>query len=101
MSSWSRLRNSGRDPAQQEEVREKVLDQLRERYRPEFLNRLQELILFHPLQKQQLQKIATLTLEALRSRLADRDITLEVTDDALSVLADLGYSAEYGARPLK
>jgi ATP-dependent Clp protease ATP-binding subunit ClpB len=84
-----------------EDVRDKVLDQLREKYRPEFLNRLQEQIIFQPLQKEQLQKIARLTLDGLRSRLADRDVTIEVTDSALSVLASLGYSAEYGARPLK
>jgi len=88
-------------PEKQDEVRLRVLDQLRSRYRPEFLNRLGELILFQPLQRRQLAAIARLTVDGLRERLAARDVTLHVTDAALDVLADLGYSPEYGARPLR
>jgi ATP-dependent Clp protease ATP-binding subunit ClpB len=89
------------DPSRLDEVRLRVLDQLRETYRPEFLNRLGELIIFQPLQKRQLQTIARLTLGGVQKRLAAREVTLQVTDAALGVLADLGYSPEYGARPLK
>mmetsp|Transcript_15159 Transcript_15159/g.26901 ORF Transcript_15159/g.26901 Transcript_15159/m.26901 type:complete len:1072 (+) Transcript_15159:52-3267(+) len=89
------------DPAQQDKVRLLVLDQLRNRYRPEFLNRLDEMVIFNPLAKEQLRAIAQLTLKALKARLALKEMKLEITDDALDVLVDLGYSPEYGARPLK
>jgi ATP-dependent Clp protease ATP-binding subunit ClpB len=86
----------------QEEVRLRVLDLLRAKYRPEFLNRLDELILFNPLQKRELRAIARLTLNALTERLATgKQVALEASDAALDVLVDLGYSPEYGARPLK
>lgn len=89
-------------PERQDEVRLRVLDELRIKYRPEFLNRLDELILFNPLQKRVLRSVARLTLQALTQRMATgKRITLEVTDAALDVLTDLGYSPEYGARPLK
>merc|ERR1712146_679367 len=89
------------DPARQDEVRLLVLDQLRSTYRPEFLNRLDDLIIFNPLQKEQLAMIARLTLQGLESRLHAREIVLRVSDAAINVLSDLGYSPEYGARPLK
>ncbi len=85
----------------QEEIKLRVLDQLRTRFRPEFLNRLDELVIFEPLDKVQLKQIAELQLNALRERLALKDVELRVTDDALGVLAELGYNPEYGARPLK
>merc|ERR1712146_490604 len=89
------------EPTRQDEVRLKVLDQLRGTYRPEFLNRLDDIVLFQPLQKRQLRMIARLTLQALIARLAAKEITLDVSDAALDVLTDLGYSPEYGAHPLK
>jgi len=92
---------AGGDPTKEEEVRLKVLDQLRGTYRPEFLNRLDEVVIFNPLRKADLRAIARLTLTALTQRLTLKDISLEVSDRALDVLTDLGYSPEYGARPLK
>ena len=92
---------AGGDPTKEEEVRLKVLDQLRGTYRPEFLNRLDEIVIFNPLRKADLRAIARLTLTALTQRLTLKDISLEVSDRALDVLTDLGYSPEYGARPLK
>ena len=90
------------DLDKQDEVRLRVLDLLRAKYRPEFLNRLDELVLFNPLQKRQLHQIARLTLRGLTERLAlGKEIQLEVDDSALDVLVDLGFSPEYGARPLK
>ena len=83
------------------QVRLRVLDQLRAQYRPEFLNRLDELVLFDPLTKPQLRQIAALTLTSLTERLEAKQIGLHVSDSALGVLTDLGYSPEYGARPLK
>ena len=85
----------------QTQVRLKVLDQLRSTYRPEFLNRLDEIVIFDPLAKQQLRKIAALTLSSLTSRLQAKGILIEVSEQALDVLTDIGYNPEYGARPLK
>ncbi|MGD9896483.1 MAG: ATP-dependent chaperone ClpB [Candidatus Methylacidiphilaceae bacterium] len=82
-------------------VRNRVMDELRAHFRPEFLNRLDEIVLFKPLQLPQLQKIVDLQLEALRKRLAERAITLELTAAAKEHLARVGYSPIYGARPLK
>ena len=78
-----------------------MLDQLRSTYRPEFLNRLDEIVIFDPLAKQQLRKIAALTLSSLTSRLQAKGILIEVSEQALDVLTDIGYNPEYGARPLK
>jgi len=89
------------DPEKQDEVRLRVLDQLRGKYRPEFLNRLDEIVLFNPLSVGVLRAITRLTLQALVGRLRAKDIGLEVSDRAVDVLTDLGYSPEYGARPLK
>ena len=89
------------DPSKQDEVRLRVMDILRETYRPEFLNRLDELIIFNPLSKVELRRIAALALGALRKRLAAKEMAIDVSDTALDVLTDLGYSPEYGARPLK
>ncbi|CAB4242406.1 protein disaggregation chaperone [Methylacidimicrobium sp. AP8] len=84
-----------------EPVRNRVMEELRAHFRPEFLNRLDEIVLFKPLQMEQLQKIVDLQLEELRKRLAERSITIELTPAAKEHLARLGYSPTYGARPLK
>jgi ATP-dependent Clp protease ATP-binding subunit ClpB len=76
-------------------------EQMREFFRPEFLNRIDEIVEFKPLTKEQLSEIVDLQLERLRARLADRGIELELTDDAKQVLADAGWDPTYGARPLK
>src|SRR5213079_1643504 len=70
-------------------------------FRPEFLNRIDEVVEFKPLSKDQLAEIVELQLERLRTRLAERGIELELTDDAKQVLADAGWDPTYGARPLK
>jgi ATP-dependent Clp protease ATP-binding subunit ClpB len=76
-------------------------DQLREVFRPEFLNRIDEIVEFEPLTKDQLAEIVELQLERLRARLADRGLELELTDEAKHVLAEAGWDPTYGARPLK
>ncbi len=76
-------------------------DQMREFFRPEFLNRIDEIVEFKALTKEQLAEIVELQLARLRMRLADRGIELELTDDAKQVLADAGWDPTYGARPLK
>jgi len=76
-------------------------DQMREFFRPEFLNRIDEIVEFKALTKEQLGEIVELQLERLRARLAERGIELELTDDAKQVVADAGWDPTYGARPLK
>jgi ATP-dependent Clp protease ATP-binding subunit ClpB len=76
-------------------------DQLHERFRPEFLNRIDEIVEFTPLSRDQIAEIVELQLERLRDRLAERQITLELTDAAKEALAEAGWDPAYGARPLK
>jgi ATP-dependent Clp protease ATP-binding subunit ClpB len=76
-------------------------DQMREFFRPEFLNRIDEIVEFKQLTKEQLAEIVELQLERLSARLADRGLRLELTDDAKNVLAEAGWDPTYGARPLK
>jgi ATP-dependent Clp protease ATP-binding subunit ClpB len=78
-----------------------VLDELRKHFRPEFLNRVDEIIVFHALSKQQLMKIVDIQIKRLLSRLEERKIKLELTDAAREHLVDVGYDPAYGARPLK
>ncbi len=83
------------------EIRRRVLAALRKEFLPEFLNRVDETIVFHPLDKKDIRKIVDLQLEKLQSRMSDQELTLHVTDAAKTVLADEGYDPVYGARPLK
>ncbi|WFE90584.1 ATP-dependent chaperone ClpB [Roseibium porphyridii] len=82
-------------------VRDEVMGAVRSHFRPEFLNRLDEIVLFHRLQRSQMADIVTIQLERLRSLLSDRKITLNLDDSALGWLAQKGYDPAYGARPLK
>jgi ATP-dependent Clp protease ATP-binding subunit ClpB len=77
------------------------VDDLGERFRPEFLNRIDEFVVFEQLTREQLAEIVELQLVRLRERLADRRIELEVTDAAKELLAEAGWDPAYGARPLK
>jgi ATP-dependent Clp protease ATP-binding subunit ClpB len=86
---------------QYERMKESVLDALRHHFRPEFLNRVDEIIVFHSLTEEDLKEIVGIQLERLRGRLAERRITLELTDEARAHLARAGYDPVYGARPLK
>jgi ATP-dependent Clp protease ATP-binding subunit ClpB len=74
---------------------------MRDHFRPEFLNRIDEIVVFEPLSREQLGEIAELQLERLRRRLAERKLSLELTDAAREVLAEAGWDPTYGARPLK
>ena len=80
---------------------ERVRLQLREHFRPEFLNRIDEVIVFRPLDETQLRQITGLLVAGVAQRIAEADITLEVTDAALALLAREGYDPVYGARPLR
>ncbi|MEO6834873.1 MAG: ATP-dependent chaperone ClpB [Candidatus Tumulicola sp.] len=82
-------------------MRATVLDDLRRHFRPEFLNRVDEIIVFHALTEEQLEEIVDIQLARLRKRLAERRITLVLTDEAKRHIAKAGYDPNYGARPLK
>ena len=84
-----------------EERKAEVLDVVRTQFRPEFLNRLDAMVMFEPLDRKELTKIADLQINALQQRLDDRRITLDVTDDAKSWLVNRGFDPVYGARPLR
>jgi ATP-dependent Clp protease ATP-binding subunit ClpB len=82
-------------------MKDAVMGELRQAFRPEFLNRLDEIIVFHALSEPQLKQIVDIQLAGLRKRLEERHITLELTDEARTQLVRSGYDAAYGARPLK
>ncbi|MGI6119130.1 MAG: ATP-dependent chaperone ClpB [Desulfosporosinus sp.] len=84
-----------------EELRTSINAELRQHFRPEFLNRLDEVIIFHPLGREHIGKIIEIQLGLLRRRLSERKITLELTDKVLEQIANEGYDPIYGARPLK
>jgi ATP-dependent Clp protease ATP-binding subunit ClpB len=84
-----------------QKTRELVMNIVRQSFRPEFLNRLDEIILFGRLQKEDMASIVDIQLERLEKRLAERNITLTLDDKAREWLADAGYDPMYGARPLK
>jgi ATP-dependent Clp protease ATP-binding subunit ClpB len=84
-----------------ERMKTEALEILRSHFRPEFLNRVDEIVVFHPLAREQLRQIVDIQLGGLRKRLAERKIEIELTDKARDFLAERGYDPSYGARPLK
>ncbi len=84
-----------------ERMKEAVLEEMRRHFRPEFLNRVDEMIVFHALSEEDLKQIVEIQLDRLRARLADRHIQIELTDAARTFLVRMGYDPNYGARPLK
>jgi ATP-dependent Clp protease ATP-binding subunit ClpB len=82
-------------------MRATVLDELRQSFRPEFINRIDEIVVFHALTEDELKHIVEIQLDRVRTRLVDRRITLEMSDEAKAHLARVGYEPAYGARPLK
>ena len=84
-----------------ERTKNQVLDMLKSTIRPEFLNRIDEIIMFTPLSKSEIKQIVALQVDNARRMLAKNDISLDITDSALSLLADEGYDPEFGARPVK
>jgi len=90
------------DPTESDEViRERVMAAVREHFRPEFLNRLDEVLIFNRLTLENLRRIVDVQLERVRTRFAQRDLSLELTDAAKDWLAERGFDPVYGARPLK
>jgi ATP-dependent Clp protease ATP-binding subunit ClpB len=89
------------DPALWERVRDDVLEELRANFRPEFLNRVDDIILFSRLDRTQIREIVEIQLRGVRERLSARKLTLNVTESAMDAIAAEGYDPTYGARPLK
>ena len=89
------------DDTKYEEMRDRVSDAMQASFRPEFLNRIDDTIVFHALQKDQLRQIVKLQLKQLETRLADKKMSLKLSEDALDFLTEMGYDPVYGARPLK
>jgi ATP-dependent Clp protease ATP-binding subunit ClpB len=84
-----------------EQIKEAVMEMVRQHFRPEFINRIDDTVVFHPLAKEQIAKIAAIQMNYLHKRLRQQDIHLDVTEEALSYLATAGFDPVYGARPLK
>ena len=89
------------DGPEYEEMKKAVLEELRRQFRPEFLNRVDEIIVFHTLSEQHLMEIVGIQLGNLRARLKDQNIDMELTEEARQFLVQSGYDPHYGARPLK
>jgi ATP-dependent Clp protease ATP-binding subunit ClpB len=89
------------DDSKYDEMKSRVLEALGHSFRPEFLNRIDDTIIFHSLQKDQLRSIVKIQITRLEKRLADRKLSLKLAESALDFLANVGYDPVYGARPLK
>lgn len=85
----------------EEQMRSRVMESMRATFRPEFLNRIDEMIIFHSLSKRELRQIVLLQVKRLEKRLADRKMSLKLSESAIDFLAEIGYDPVYGARPLK
>jgi ATP-dependent Clp protease ATP-binding subunit ClpB len=82
-------------------MKSEVMERVQAHFRPEFINRIDDIIVFHPLGAEQIRKIVDIQLAGLKQRLAERDLTLELADDARDMLGEAGFDPVYGARPLK
>jgi ATP-dependent Clp protease ATP-binding subunit ClpB len=87
--------------ADEKQIRERVMEALKLHFKPEFLNRVDDILIFHRLSKEQLKSIVTLQIKRLQKLLEERQLHLELTDKARNFLADAGYDPVYGARPLR
>ncbi|HHX58805.1 MAG TPA: ATP-dependent chaperone ClpB [Candidatus Moranbacteria bacterium] len=94
-------KNSGQKEIDEEEMKKKVMDALQDHFRPEFLNRFDEIITFHPLRKREMKKIIDLQVGLINRRLKDKKISLELTAAAKDLLLERGFDQIYGARPIK
>ncbi|MEE4637490.1 MAG: AAA family ATPase, partial [Wenzhouxiangella sp.] len=82
-------------------MKQAVMDVVGRHFRPEFINRVDEIVVFHPLDRTQIRAIAAIQIGGLRKRLTERDMSLEISDQALDLLGNIGFDPVYGARPLK
>jgi ATP-dependent Clp protease ATP-binding subunit ClpB len=93
--------DAGEELAERGEAERLVMEALRQRFRPEFLNRVDEILIFNALTRADIRRIVDIQVELLKKRLEDRKISLELHDDAKDLVADRGFDPVYGARPLK
>lgn len=89
------------DDKQYEEMKTQVMHEVSNHFKPEFINRIDESVVFHPLLAQQIQKIAAIQVQGLSLRLAEQELKLEISSDALALIAESGFDPIFGARPLK
>lgn len=87
--------------SQYEEIKSAVMLQVEQHFRPEFINRIDEIVVFHPLTKTQIRVIAQIQLQSLKARLKEKDLSMEISESALDELSKIGFDPVYGARPLK
>ena len=84
-----------------EETKEKIMDMLKKNIRPEFLNRIDETIMFTPLNEEEIEQIVRLQASAITEMLKENEVTLKITDNAIRFIAKAGFDPEFGARPIK
>ena len=89
------------DRDEYDKMKENIMDELKKQFRPEFLNRIDDIIVFHSLSKNDIAKIVKLMCKTLIKRLEEMTIILEMNEDAINLIAQSGLDLEYGARPLK
>lgn len=93
--------NLGDETQEHGEMKSKVMDEMKKTFRPEFLNRIDETIVFHSLEKKHMKEIVKLMIDQVQERLKEQDIHFTITDRAIEKIADEGFDPEYGARPLR
>jgi len=89
------------ESGQTDRIKPTVMGEVQQHFRPEFINRIDDIVVFQPLSREQVSEIASIQFDVLRARLADQDIDIELTADAIDTLVEEGYDPVYGARPLK
>ena len=89
------------DDSQYEEMKANVMSEVGQYFKPEFINRIDETVVFHPLVSEQIQQIAAIQIQALSARLAERDMKLQVSKEAMALISEAGFDPLFGARPLK
>jgi ATP-dependent Clp protease ATP-binding subunit ClpB len=87
--------------ARYSEMKDSVMAIVGQHFRPEFINRIDDVVVFHPLNREQIRGIASRQLDILASRLVEHDLSLSISDEAIDKLAEVGYDPVFGARPLK
>jgi ATP-dependent Clp protease ATP-binding subunit ClpC len=97
----TRRDEAGAEKSHYERMKDKVMTEVRKAFRPEFLNRIDDIIVFHELSETQLETIVVLMIKDLQRRLADRKLTIDITETARAYLVKMGYDPAYGARPLR
>jgi ATP-dependent Clp protease ATP-binding subunit ClpC len=101
VSKVNTLGFAGSPSANYDKMCDRYMDALKEKFRPEFLNRIDDIIVFNKLTKEETAKIAEILLSSLRRRLAVMEVSLNITSSAMDLITEKGYDENYGARPLK